>query len=66
MLDGVNAASLGLMAGVTVQLAQASLIDPLTVGIGLVSFALLTRLKLNATWLVAGGALIGLASLLWR
>ncbi len=66
LLDGVNAASLGLMAGVTVQLAQASLIDPLTVGIGLVSIALLTRFKLNATWLVAGGALIGLASLLWR
>ena len=66
LLDGVNAASLGLMAGVTVQLAQASLIDPLTVGIGVVSFVLLTRFKLNATWLVAGGALIGLASLLWR
>jgi chromate transporter len=66
LLDGVNAASLGLMAGVTVQLAQASLVDPLTVGIGLVSFFLLARFKLNATWLVAGGALIGLARTVLR
>ena len=66
LLDGVNAASLGLMAAVTIQLGRASLVDPLTILIGLVSFVLLARFKVNATWLVVGGALIGLVGALWR
>jgi chromate transporter len=59
LLEGVNAASLGLMAGVTWTLGQASLIDPLTVGLAVVSAVLLFRFKINTTWLIAGGALIG-------
>jgi chromate transporter len=59
-LDGVNAASLGLMAGVTFQLATTAVIDPLTILIVLVSLFLLLRFKINSTWLIAGGALIGL------
>lgn len=63
-LDGVNVASLGLMAGVTAQLAQTSLIDPLTAAVALASWLLLIRLHTNTTWLIAGGAVIGvLASL---
>jgi len=60
MLDGVNAASLGLMAGVTWQLGVASLTDPLTLGLALVSLYLLLRYKVSSTWLIAGGAVIGL------
>jgi chromate transporter len=60
LLDGVNASSLGLMAAVTVQIGRASLVDPLTVLIALVSLVLLLRFKINSTWLIAGGALIGL------
>ena len=60
LLDGVNAASLGLMAGVTIQLAQAALIDPLTIIAALLSALLLLRYKVNSTWLIAGGALLGL------
>lgn len=59
-LDGVNAASLGLMAGVLVQLAPASLVDPLTVGIGLLSLTILARFPINATWVVLAGAGVGL------
>jgi chromate transporter len=59
LLDGVNVASLGLMAAVTWQLGQASLIDPLTIVLALLSFLLLMRFKVNSTWLIAGGALIG-------
>jgi chromate transporter len=59
MLDGVNVASLGLMAAVTWQLGRASLIDPLTVAIALISLVLLMRFKVNSTWLIAGGALAG-------
>ena len=62
LLDGVNAASLSLMAAVTWQLSRASLTDPLAALIALVSFALLIRFKINSTWLIVGGALIGLLS----
>ena len=60
LLDGVNMASLGLMAAVTLELGRAALIDPLTILLALLSIALLVRFKINATWLVVGGALIGL------
>ncbi len=60
LLDGVNVASLGLMAAVTWQLSRASLIDPLTLLIAVVSLGLLTRFKVNSTWLIAGGAIVGL------
>jgi chromate transporter len=60
LLDGVNVASLGLMAGVTWQLGRGSLTDLLTVLVTLVSFGLLFRFKVNSTWLIVGGAAIGL------
>jgi chromate transporter len=60
LLDGVNAASLGLMAAVTWQLGRASLIDPLTILIAILSFGLLILFKINSTWLILGGAIIGL------
>lgn len=60
LLDGVNAVSLGLMAAVMFQLGQASLIDPITVLIGFASAILLIKFRVNSTWLVLGGGLIGL------
>lgn len=59
-LDGVNAASLGLMAAVTWQLGYASLVDPLTVALALVAATLLFWFKVNSTWLIFGGAIAGL------
>jgi len=64
LLDGVNAASLGLMAAVTWQLGRSSLIDILSIGIAIVSFILLVRFKINATWLILAGALLGLLKLI--
>jgi len=61
LLDGVIAASLGLMAAVTLQIARASLVDVPTVILALISTFALVRLRINSTWLVAGGALAGLA-----
>lgn len=58
-LDGVNVASLALMAVVTAQLGRAALVDVPTVAIGLVSAVLLVRFKVNSTWLVLGGAAAG-------
>jgi chromate transporter len=60
LLDGVIVASLGLMAAVTFQLGQASLIDIPTLLIFAVSTVALFRFKVNSTWLIFGGALIGL------
>ncbi|TDJ00415.1 MAG: chromate transporter [Candidatus Dadabacteria bacterium] len=59
-LDGVNAASLGLMAAVTIQLARVSLIDPLTIIIVVACAAALFFFRTNSTWLIAGGGIVGL------
>ncbi len=59
LLDGVNASALGLMAAVTFQLASSSLMDFYTAIIAIISLLLLLRYKINSTWLIAGGALIG-------
>jgi chromate transporter len=59
-LDGINAAALGLMAAVTWQLGRGSLIDLPTFLIALAALALLLRFKLNSTWLILGGAVLGL------
>jgi chromate transporter len=60
LLDGVNVVSLALIVGVTIGLGRASLIDPLTIVLCVLSLVILLRLKINSTWLVLGGALIGL------
>jgi chromate transporter len=65
-LDGVNVASVALMAVVTWELARTALIDVLTIATALVCcFALLFRYRVNAGWLALGGALWGLA-LAWK
>jgi chromate transporter len=58
-LDGVNVASLALMAVVTIQLGRAALVDAPTVLLAVVSALLLARFKPNTTWLVLGGACAG-------
>ncbi|MBD2163647.1 chromate efflux transporter [Calothrix membranacea FACHB-236] len=65
-LDGVNAASLGLMAGVTYTLGRAALVDWLTIILAILSAIAVFRFKINSAWLVLAGGAIGLAShLLW-
>lgn len=61
-LDGVNVASLGLMAGVTWLLGRGSFPDLITAAIGVISLVLLLKFKINSTWLILGGLLIGLAA----
>jgi chromate transporter len=58
-LDGVNAAAIALMAAVALALGRATLIDPITWVIALVCAALLIRYRINATWLIVGGAALG-------
>lgn len=60
-LDGLNVASLALMAVVTAQLARTAIVDLPTTVLALAAAALLLRFKLNATWLMLGGATVGVA-----
>lgn len=63
VLDALNVASLGLMAAVSLQLAQAAVSDGLTLAIALLGAVLLLRFRLNTAWLVLGGGIAGL--LVW-
>jgi chromate transporter len=58
-LDGVNAASLGLMAVVTYTLGYAALVDWLTVVVALLSGIIVFRFKVNSVWLVLAGGIVG-------
>jgi chromate transporter len=58
-LDGVNVASLALMVVVTAQLGRAALVDVPSVLLAVAAAVLLLRFRLNATWLVLGGAFAG-------
>ncbi|MFB2880960.1 chromate transporter [Floridanema aerugineum] len=65
-LDGVNAASLGLMAGVSWTLGRAALIDWLTVIVAIASAIAVFRFKVNSAWLVLAGAILGFAFQFFR
>ena len=58
-LDGVVAASLGLMAAVTWQLARAAVVDLPTALIVVAAGVALFRWRPNSTWLILGGAAAG-------
>lgn len=60
LLDGVNVAALGLMAGVTLELGVAALVDIPTVLLAIGAAILMIRYKVNSTWVIIGGALIGI------
>ena len=60
-LDGVNIASLGLMAGVTWQLGRAGVVDWFTILLTIIALFLVFRSKINSAWLILGGGLLGVA-----
>ncbi len=59
-LDGVTVASLALMASAGFELGRGALIDPITIVVAVIAAVVLILWKVNATWLIAGGAVIGL------
>lgn len=61
-LDGVNAASLALLAGVSWQLGRAAIRDGFALALAVVALVMLLRWRLNTAWLVLGGALAGLGA----
>jgi chromate transporter len=60
LLDGFNAAAIGVMAGVVWDLGHTAIVDPLTGLMAAVAFLALWRGRVNSVWLIAAGGLIGL------
>jgi chromate transporter len=50
-----------LMAAVTWLLGRDAIVDPLTATIAIAAAVLLIRLRVNSSWLVLVGAIVGLA-----
>lgn len=62
LLDGVNAAAVGLIAAVSVQLGATAIRDPLTAAIGAIAAILLVVGRVPSVLLVLGGGIAGLAA----
>lgn len=60
-LNGINAATMGLMAAVSWQLARGAIVDIFTALEAVVAFFILLRFKINAGWLILGGVMAGCA-----
>jgi chromate transporter len=60
LLDGVNVASWGLMAVVSLKLGISAVIDIPTIILAIVSLFIVFRYKINSAWLVLSGGIIGL------
>ena len=58
-LDGVNVASLALMALVAAQLARSAIVDVPTLTAAILSAFLLLRFRVSSAWLILGGGLMG-------
>jgi chromate transporter len=62
LLDGVNVASVAIMAVVTARLARAAIVDVPTAALALASAFVLIRWRLNSAWLVLIGGVVGAAA----
>ena len=58
-LDGVNVASLALMAAVCWHLGRAALVDPLTIALAATAAIAIFRYRVNSSWLILAAAVIG-------
>lgn len=65
-LDGVNVASLALVAVVTWQLGFAAVVDGVTAALVAISALLVFRTNVNSAWVVIGGGVVGLLAHLLR
>ena len=58
-LNGINAATVGLMAAVSWQLARGAIVDIFTALEAVIAFFILLRYQINAAWLILGGIATG-------
>ena len=61
-VDGANAAALGLIAAVTLQLGRAAVVDPITAVLGVLALAITFRWPTRSVIAVLGGAAAGLVT----
>jgi chromate transporter len=66
VLDGVNVASLALMAVVSWQLGRAALVDRFTAVLAVIALFALVRYRVNSAWLIGAAGTIGLAAMLFK
>jgi len=58
-LNGINAATMGLMAAVSWQLARGAIVDIFTAVEAVIAFFILLRYQIKAAWLILGGIVAG-------
>ena len=59
VLDGVNVASLALMAVVTWHLGRSALVDATTLAMAAAAGVAIVKFRINSAWIVLAGALLG-------
>ena len=64
-LDGVNVASLALMAAVSLHLGRSAIDGPWTAAIAAVALAVLWKYRVNSAWLVLAGGVLGWVAGAW-
>jgi len=65
ILDGINAAAIGLMAAVAILLSRDAIVDPITAILAVVALVLLVRYRVNSALLVLGGGMVSILLSLW-
>lgn len=59
LLDGVNAAAVGLILSVVVDLGRVAITGPVSLALALGSLAVLLTTRISPVWLIGAGALVG-------
>ena len=57
--NGIKPAVIGLLAAVAISLGNASLVDPITFGIAIISFAVIAFTKIDPTFVIIGAGVVG-------
>jgi len=57
--QGIKPAVIGLLAAVAISLGNTSLVDPITFGIAIISFAVIAFTKVDPTFVIIGAGVIG-------
>jgi chromate transporter len=57
--NGIKPAVIGLLAAVAISLGNASLVDPITFGIAIISFAVIAFTKIDPTFVIIGAGIVG-------
>lgn len=56
---GIRPAVIGLLSAVAISLGNASLVDPITFGIAIISFVVIAFTKIDPTFVIIGSGIIG-------